>query len=127
MLIYCCYCLTYIDARLTTGDEIYPHKPNLKDMPFWVCTTCHNFIGCHHKTKTPTKPLGTIPTVEIRQLRLQAHEGINRLQRIRRTSTHKIYRMLSLCVGREFHCGHLSTIEEAEKALYLIQQLEDLL
>ncbi len=62
MLIYCCGCNEKIKARLTNGEEIYPHRTDLYLLPFWKCDSCGNFVGCHHKTDNPTKPLGCIPS-----------------------------------------------------------------
>ena len=39
MLIYCCGCAQDVTARLTDGSEIYPHRLDLADIPFWVCDT----------------------------------------------------------------------------------------
>jgi hypothetical protein len=64
--IYCCGCESAVQARLTDGREIYPHRPDLADLPFWKCDGCGNHVGCHHKTNDRTRPLGNIPTPEIR-------------------------------------------------------------
>ena len=63
--IYCCKCLKNVDAELISGQGAYPQvndelQQKLWHLPFWRCPTCKNFVGCHHKTKTPTKPLGWI-------------------------------------------------------------------
>lgn len=50
-LIYCCNCKEEVDAVLVTGAGIYPHRPDLKALPFWQCKACNAFVGCHHKTK----------------------------------------------------------------------------
>jgi hypothetical protein len=60
MKIYCTGCEKDVEARLTDGEERYPHRPDLYELPFWKCDTCKGYVGCHHKTKTPTKPLGVI-------------------------------------------------------------------
>ena len=73
MKIYCCGCETIIEARLTDGSEIYAHRPDLSDLPFWCCDTCKNYVGCHHKTENRTQPLGCIPTKEIRDARKHIH------------------------------------------------------
>ena len=56
--IFCCGCQRKVDARLTNGEEMYPHRYDLANLPFWKCDVCQNFVGCHHKTKNRTKPLG---------------------------------------------------------------------
>jgi hypothetical protein len=73
MCIYCCKCGGYVNARLTDGKETYPHRPDLYGLPFWRCDTCKNFVGCHHKTKERTRPLGCIPTKAIKDARKKIH------------------------------------------------------
>lgn len=63
MKIYCTGCGKDVQARLTDGAERYPHRPDLYELPFWKCDTCGNYVGCHHKTRAPTKPLGCIATL----------------------------------------------------------------
>lgn len=58
MKIYCCDCKKEINAELTSGGVIYPHRDDLKKLPFWECSICKNYVGCHYKTETPIKPLG---------------------------------------------------------------------
>ncbi len=67
--IFCCGCKADVRARLTSGKEIYPHRSDLSSLPFWRCDGCGNFVGCHHKTKDRTRPLGCIPTPEIKEER----------------------------------------------------------
>jgi len=73
MKIFCCACKSDVNARLTNGSEIYPHRSDLSSIPFWKCDDCGNFVGCHHKTSKPTQPLGHIPTPEIRKARQHIH------------------------------------------------------
>ena len=78
-MIYCCGCGCDVQARLTNGKEIYPHRMDLDEVPFWKCDKCGNYVGCHHKTKQRTSPTGCIPTSEIRALRVQIHNIIDPL------------------------------------------------
>lgn len=77
--IYCCGCEKKVPARLTDGAEIYPHRHDLSGLPFWKCDTCGNFVGCHHKTKNRTRPLGCIPTPEIKEARKRIHSLLDPL------------------------------------------------
>jgi len=76
-MIYCCGCLIKVNARLTDGSEIYPHRKDLSSLPFWVCDKCGNYVGCHHKTSNRTAPLGCIPTSEIRAARNRIHKMLD--------------------------------------------------
>ena len=80
MKITCCGCGgKKVDARLTDGIEIYPHREDLYDLPFWKCDDCGNFVGCHHKTSNRTKPLGCIATKEVKAKRIGIHQIIDPL------------------------------------------------
>lgn len=58
-------------ARLTSGAEIYPHRPDLHGNPIYVCDACRSRVGCHPGTITP---LGTPATAETRGLRRRLHD-----------------------------------------------------
>lgn len=78
MKIYCGGCQADIDAVLKTGADLFPTKPHLAELPFWECPCCGNYVGCHYKTERPTRPLGSIPTVEQRRMRRVIHQEIGR-------------------------------------------------
>ena len=42
-MLKCPYCGK--DAALVTGDKIYPHRPDLYDRNFWLCTACDAYVG----------------------------------------------------------------------------------
>ena len=112
--IYCCGCESKVDAELTDGREIYRHRPDLHSLPFWKCPGCRNYVGCHHKTKERTKPLGVIPTVEIRNARRHIHNKFDPIWRSKKMSRDEVYRRLSREMGmNEFHAADIKTISEA--------------
>lgn len=112
-MIYCCACAKDVDARLTNGGEIYPHRPDLKSLPFWKCDTCKNFVGCHHKTKNRTAPLGCIPTAEIKDARKHIHALIDPIYQSGLMTRKKLYELLSDAVGWKYHTAKIRTIEDA--------------
>ena len=78
MILYCCGCSLIVEPRLTTGAEIYPHRPDLNELNFWVCDTCNNYVGCHKsKESTGITPLGSIPTPELKECRKELHSLID--------------------------------------------------
>lgn len=119
--LFCCECAQKVSARLTDGKEIYPHRYDLQSLPFWKCPVCGNYVGCHHKTKDPTKPLGPIPNKEIRQMRKEIHELIDPLWRSQRVSRNEIYTTLSLAAGYVVHLGELVSLEEGERLMDIIK------
>ena len=118
--IYCCGCKTKVDARLTDGAEIYPHRQDLSSLPFWRCDTCGNYVGCHHKTKNRTKPLGCIPTPEIKNARQYIHKILDPIWKSGRISREELYANLSDQLGWEYHTANIKSIEEARRFYRLV-------
>lgn len=125
MKIYCCACSQKVEARLTDGAEIYPHRTDLHSLPFWKCDTCGNYTGTHHKrTENPLEPLGTIPSPEIRDMRISIHAILDPLWRSGKIKRRTLYNRMSKKMGlrfekveeKRYHTGNLITIEEAQKA-----------
>ena len=122
MTIFCCACQRDTDARLTTGAEIYPHRPDLAGQPFWRCDTCGNYVGCHHKTKDRTRPMGIIATDEIRQLRRQIHAILDRLWESH-TQRQSLYAEISERVGESYHTGEIRSADQARKILEIVKEI----
>lgn len=113
MQLWCCQCQKDVDARLTTGAEVYPHRKDLAAIPRWICDGCGNHVGTHHKTATPTKPLGNIPSPELKKARIHIHALIDPAWKSKRVSRRKIYAHLSSVLGRDYHTAELRTVDEA--------------
>ena len=64
-------------AVLTMGDKVYPHRRDLHDKPFFVCT-CGAKVGCHPGT---TDPLGYPAGPATQQARRRAHDAFDVLWR----------------------------------------------
>jgi hypothetical protein len=114
MMIYCCGCEKKIDARLTNGGEVYPRTLKLQSIPFWKCDTCGNHVGCHHKTKSPTNPLGVIATPELKRARQFIHALIDPIWRNKYMTRNEVYALMAKKTGRKkYHTANIRTIEEA--------------
>lgn len=124
--IHCCCCQHEVAARLTDGSEIYPHRADLHDLPFWKCDTCGNFVGCHHKTKNRTQPLGNIPTPELRNARNHIHKILDPLWSAgnAKLKRREIYDKISQQIGRKYHTAEIKTIEEARIIYALVRDLK---
>lgn len=121
--LYCCGCQKKVFPRLTDGQEIYPHRPDLYDLPFWKCDTCGNFVGCHHKTENRTRPLGCIPTNEIKKARKEIHKILDPIWQNSDISRNKVYTMLSKELGWRYHTAKIRSIEEARTVYKLVQKI----
>lgn len=124
MKIHCCGCSETVNAELVTGKEIYPHRPDLYSLPFWQCPRCNNFVGCHHKTKNRTQPLGTIPTPQIRQARKNIHAVLDPLWKSGKMKRSALYATLSEIIGRQYHTAEINTMDEAGLVLSSIRAME---
>jgi len=122
--IYCCGCRADVYAELTDGSEIYPHRPDLSALPFWICRGCGNFVGCHHKTKDRTRPLGCIPTPELRRARQRAHALIDSIWQSGRMSRSTIYAAISAELGAKYHTGETRTIADVNTACDVVRRLQ---
>ena len=123
MNIYCCGCKKEVPVRLTNGKEIYNSNPDLHQLPFWICDNCNNYVGCHHKTKDRTKPLGVIPTKEIRDLRKKIHNILDPLWRNGTYSRSEVYKKLEYILGYEIHIANIRSTEEAYRILGAINEV----
>lgn len=125
MDIYCCECQNDVQARLTNGAEIYPHRSDLAELPFWKCDTCGNYVGTHHKTTNHTAPLGVIPTPEIRKARYHIHKLLDKLWGNGRMSRTTAYKLISERCGWNYHTAKIRSIEEAREIYRIVQSLFD--
>lgn len=121
--IYCCGCGGKVEARLTNGGEVYPYRPDLAGLPFWRCDGCGNWVGCHHKTSNPTRPLGNIPTRELKNARQHIHRILDPLWQSGRFRRTELYAKLTEHMGFEYHTARLRTLDEARKAYRFIKVL----
>lgn len=115
MKLWCCTCGEDVDARLTDGAECYPHRPDLADIPRWKCDECGNHVGTHHKTKDRTRPLGNIPSPELKKARMHIHDLIDPIWKSKRMKRGVLYAKISDALGYQYHTAEIKTIEEARE------------
>lgn len=113
--LWCCACRAYVDARLTDGREVYPHRPDLADLPRWKCDGCGNSVGTHHKTDEKTRPLGNIPSPELKRARMHIHDLIDPAWKSKKVKRGKLYAEIGSRLGYEYHTGEIKTIDEARR------------
>lgn len=124
--IWCCGCGADVSARLTDGREIYPHRKDLSDLPFWKCDDCGNFVGCHHKTRDRTRPLGVIPTPEIKNARQHIHRILDPIWRRGQMTRKELYGEVALRLGvEEYHTAEIRSVGEARDVYRVVQAIRD--
>lgn len=119
--IYCCECKLKVKARLINGSEIYPHREDLHNLPFWKCDKCNNFVGCHYKTSNPTQPLGCIPNQPIKNARKHIHSILDPIWKSGKVNRKKLYKQISDHIGWNYHTAQIRTIEEAREVYRFIR------
>lgn len=125
MKIICTGCETDVDARLTYGREMYPHRSDLASMPFWVCDECGAFVGTHWKTKDPLKPLGFLATPEVKKWRKIIHGILDPLWESRKIKRGQAYAYVSNRIGRTYHTGAIYNVEDARKIYAIVLELKN--
>lgn len=119
--IECIECGSNVKARLVTGEEIYPHRSDLYEKTFWKCDTCGNYVGCH--PNSDNKPLGFIPSAEVRKARREIHAILDPLWRSKKIRRVAAYKYISNRVGYDYHNGELRDIGEARKVYKIVAKL----
>lgn len=119
MTVTCSYC--GVDAKLVTGDVIYPHRPDLRTKRFWHCAPCDAYVGTHANSPNAA-PLGRLANAELRLLKQKVHALFDPLWQGRGTSRTDCYRWLAEAMGipkRECHIG-MFTPERCRAALAVL-------
>lgn len=125
MKIYCCPCEADVDCRLVTGKDVYPHRKDLASVTFWRHDKCGNFVGTHHKSMTPLKPLGCIPTKDVKAYRQKIHSALDPLWKTGAFNRKEVYRKISKLIGTDiYHTAEIRTVDEARKVLEAIETIE---
>lgn len=108
-------------CSIASGREVYPHLPHLYKKSFWRCSGCRHHVGCHKGT---TKPLGCIPTPQIKEARRHIHELIDPLWKYGEIKRGKLYRMISNKLGYEYHTAEIRSIDEARKVYIIAREIK---
>lgn len=117
--MYCCKCDKYVEVRLTTGKEIYPHRKDLYNLKVYIHDRCGEYVGVHKGT---IKPLGCIPTNEIRLARIAIHKLIDPIWQSRSMPRSKVYKDISNIIGYKFHTANTKSLEECNNVILVIER-----
>ncbi|KGM50636.1 zinc-finger-containing protein [Pseudooceanicola atlanticus] len=123
--IHCCGCGLEVAARLTNGAEVYPHRSDLAKLPFWRCDACGNWVGCHHKTKNRTNPLGCIPTPELKAARQHIHRVLDPIWQSGDMERGEVYRAIESRLGMttRYHTAQIRTVDEARQVYTAVRDI----
>jgi hypothetical protein len=99
----CPYC--HAEAKLVGGAKIYPHRFDLHEKRFYLCSPCNAYVGCHPGTD---KPLGRLADKELREAKMKAHSVFDPLWKSKTMKRSHAYGMLAERLGiskRDCHIG----------------------
>lgn len=122
MIIFCIGCNANVDGRITTVEEIYPHRKDLYHLNFYKCDACKNYVGTHKETSLP---LGHISTHKISLMRRRIHGYLDPLWKKGKICRAEAYRALSEEMGFSFHTALLKNEEECIKALNFVLKIKE--
>lgn len=107
-------------SKLTTGEFVYPHRPDLGHLKFYVCIPCDARVGCHGSS---SKPLGRLANGELRSAKSAAHAAFDPLWKRGTMKRTEAYAWLSEAMGldpRDTHIG-MFDIPQCNKVIKLCE------
>jgi hypothetical protein len=134
--VICPYCNN--PAKLITGKDLYPHRPDLFMRKFWQCKPCDAYCGCHKPNKKMgfdgTQPLGRLADKTLRHAKTVAHSVFDPLWQegstARKFETRKqAYQWLatSMCIAvDDCHIGSFD-LEQCWKVSFLCKNPKNLI
>ncbi len=123
MKIFCVECQEQEETELVTGKDIYPHRPDLADKYFYRCKKCGNYVGCHPNS---TRPLGCIPSEELKKARNFIHNKLDPLWRKKVYDKDRgwWYAHIAKELGiKEYHTGWTRSVEECRQVWRAINNI----
>jgi hypothetical protein len=123
-IVFCCVCDSDVTVNRVTGRDIYPHRKDLYHLSLIQCSRCNSHAGCHQKSG---KPLGSIPTPELRKLRVQLHARFDYLWKSKQLARAEAYRQMGEILGKEFHIGEVRSVAEYEQVVAAINKIREAL
>lgn len=119
--LYCTVCKHLAD--LCTGRTVYPKRPDLYHLNFWVCNYCGARCGCYENSD---RPKGTFAGPALRKARQEAHIAFDSLWRNGAPGERgRAYKWLAQELGipqRECHIGKFD-LEMCQQVIRSVAEL----
>lgn len=121
-IVPCPYCGNH--ATLVGGARIYPSRPDLFGLHFWLCAPCNAYVGCHKAGEwipgvghsDGTLPFGTLADAKLRAARKRAHAAFDPLWKSRQMKRRSAYQWLANRLGKQLEDCHISMFDVGECA-----------
>lgn len=117
----CPYCNQ--PSKRATGVEIYPHRPDLYELKFWLCRPCDAYVGCH-KRGSGWEPLGRLANRELRMWKSRAHRVFDPVWKDTRVTRQEAYAWLAGALDKfpeECHIG-MFDVEDCQRVIAAVQK-----
>lgn len=113
----CNYCGQHVE--IVTGEEIYPHRPDLHSKQFYLCRDCDAYVGCHPNGE----PFGLLADFDLRTARIYAHAAFDKTWK-GKIERHQAYRWLSQQMGLTSEAAHIGkfTKEQCQEVVRLCNE-----
>lgn len=103
-------------AVLVDGGRVYPHRPDLKHLSFWLCAPCDAYVGCHPPTQKFTQnrtdiPLGRLANAELRTAKSAVHQVLDPLWKSKQHSRSYVYARLAGLLGLPVEHTHIGMFD----------------
>jgi hypothetical protein len=92
--VLCDYCSR--QTSFVRGSQVYPHRPDLHKLRFYMCRPCGAWVGVHRGT---VKPLGRLADAALRRAKMDAHAAFDPLWKKGRGKRSSRYRWLADRLG----------------------------
>ena len=98
------------------GDRIYPHRPDLYKLSFYLCPQCGAYCGVSTDFSNPRSPAGPVT----RKNRVWAHKAFDKLWQSGQMSRTQAYQWLSSVLGIPAHRCHIGMMD-SKMALRVVE------
>jgi hypothetical protein len=119
----CPYCNEL--AKLVTGKEIYPHRPDLHSLKIWECKSCEASVGTHKQSIGI--PLGRLANKELKKAKMSAHAAFDPLWKNGSMKRSDAYYWLSQKLGihvKDCHIG-MFDVDQCNKVVEVCRERDE--
>lgn len=105
------------------SSEVYPYRPDLRGLRYWLCRGCGAYVGCHRGSD---RPLGRLANAELRRAKMDAHHAFDRLWRTGVKSRGDAYAWLAERLGmdrKDCHIG-MFDVEQCNRVVAVCREVQ---
>jgi hypothetical protein len=120
--VTCPYCESY--AELVDGSLVYPHRPDLWSMKYWLCNPCDAYVGVH-RDSPKFAPLGRLANKELRDWKQKAHAAFDPLWKSGTYTRRDAYAVLQEKLGitkAQAHIGKMD-VDQCRRVVQLFGEI----